>query len=280
MPPGADQDVRDQPGDGALAVGPRDRDDRDPPVGVADPRRRRRAGPRRSARSSDRAAGSCAPVRCACRAGETSRSASASAASAMTCARSAPRHGNVTIQWPGIRRAVDAQAAGPLAVVGAQAAEPGRERHDAVRPLARRDRRPEPDEGVALGVALAVPGPPPADGDLELDHRLQPVDVRSLEQAGLDQSHGPGRIATRLGAMDAPTALPDTRDRSTRCAPPSTPTFRPTSPTSSASSTSTAGATRRRASTRSAAGPRPSSRARRPRRAPAGSRRAGSATPW
>ena len=33
--------------------------------------------------------------------------------------------------------------------------------------------------------------------ELELDHRLEPVDVRALEQADLDQSHGPGRIATR-----------------------------------------------------------------------------------
>ena len=40
---GAEQDVGDEPGDRALAVRPRDRDDRDPPVRVADPRRRRGA---------------------------------------------------------------------------------------------------------------------------------------------------------------------------------------------------------------------------------------------
>ena len=105
-------------------------------------------------------------------------------------------HGNVTIQCPGSDERWTAQAAAALAVVGPQPADPGDDRGDRVRPVARRDRGAEPDEGVAPGIALAVPGPPPADGDLDLDHRLEPVDVRALEQAGLDQSHGPGRIAT------------------------------------------------------------------------------------
>ena len=56
--------------------------------------------------------------------------------------------------------------------------------------------RAEQDQGVATRVALAVPRAPPPDGDLDLDHRLEPVDVRSLEQADLDQSHGLGRIAS------------------------------------------------------------------------------------
>ncbi len=42
--PATQQDVGDEPGHRALAVRPRDRHDRDPPVGVADPRRRRRPG--------------------------------------------------------------------------------------------------------------------------------------------------------------------------------------------------------------------------------------------
>ena len=67
---------------------------------------------------------------------------------------------------------------------------------------------------MAAGVALAVPRPAPADRDLELDHRLEPVDVGAFEQAGLDQSHGPGRIARcqrpRLRVMSAPTMLPST----------------------------------------------------------------------
>jgi len=58
-----------------------------------------------------------------------------------------------------------------------------------------RDGRAKVDECVPPGIALAVPGPTPPDGDLELDHRLQPVDVGAFEEAGLDQSHGPGRIA-------------------------------------------------------------------------------------
>ena len=111
----------------------------------------------------------------------------------------APRRatGTVTIQWPGSDERWTRQAAAPLAVVDAQPADPGGERGDPVGPVAGRDARPEPDEGMALRIALPVPGPPPADGDLELDHRLEPVDVRSLEQADLDQSHGPGRIASR-----------------------------------------------------------------------------------
>ena len=48
-------------------------------------------------------------------------------------------------------------------------------------------RWPEPDQGVAGRVPLAVPGPSPADGHLDLDHRLEPVDVGALEQADLDQ---------------------------------------------------------------------------------------------
>ncbi len=44
---------------------------------------------------------SCAPVRRAPRAGETSRSVRAMDASVSVSARSAPDHGKVTIQWPG-----------------------------------------------------------------------------------------------------------------------------------------------------------------------------------
>src|SRR5215212_9908252 len=54
----------------------------------------------------------------------------------------------------------------------------------------------EPYERVALGLALAVPGASPADCDLELDRRRQPVEVGPVQQANLDQSHGPRRIAT------------------------------------------------------------------------------------
>ena len=124
------------------------------------------------------------------------RSASASAASAMTCARSAPRHGTVTIQCPGSDERWTRRPPGPSPWSVRR-----RRSHAASVTIPSGHPRggtrgPEPDERVALGIALAVPGPPPADGDLELDHRLQPVDVGSFEQAGLDQSHGPDRIAT------------------------------------------------------------------------------------
>jgi hypothetical protein len=46
---------------------------------------------------------------------------------------------------------------------------------------------------------VAVPRPPPPDGHLELHGRLEPVHVRSIEEADLDQSHGGGRIATAPG---------------------------------------------------------------------------------
>ncbi len=42
----------------------------------------------------------CAPVRCARGAGDTERDARSNAASAMSRARSAPCHGQVTVQWP------------------------------------------------------------------------------------------------------------------------------------------------------------------------------------
>ena len=57
----------------------------------------------------------------------------------------------------------------------------------------------EMDQRMSTGVALAVPRPATADGDLDLDHRLEPIDVGTFEQTGLDQAHGPGRIASARG---------------------------------------------------------------------------------
>ena len=91
---------------------------------------------------------------------------------------------------------MDGEAPPTFAVIGSQASDPGHGRFDGVRPVTRWDRGAQPDEEMSPGVALPVPGPAPADGDLQLDHRLEPVDVGSLEQADLDQAHGPGRIAT------------------------------------------------------------------------------------
>ena len=57
-------------------------------------------------------------------------------------------------------------------------------------------RAPSRTSACVARVALAVERSPPADGELQLDHRLQPVDVGTFEEAGLDQSHGPRRIAS------------------------------------------------------------------------------------
>ena len=151
-----------------------------------------------SIRSVQRASSrSCAPVSCAVRDGETSRSARASAASVERPAPAPrrPREGDDPV--PRVGRAMDGQAAAALAVVDPQPADPGDDRGD--RDPASRGPGRARRAGRARGarIALAVPGPAPADGDLELDHRLEPVDVRALEQADLDQSHGPGRIASR-----------------------------------------------------------------------------------
>ena len=100
----------------------------------------------------------------------------------------------------GVGRAMDRQAGPALAMIHAQPADPGDDRGDGVRPVAGGHGRAEPDQGVAAGIALAVPGPPPTDRDLHLDHRLEPVDVRSLEQADLDQSHGPRQDSNPVAA--------------------------------------------------------------------------------
>ena len=198
---GPQQDVGDQPGDRALAVRARDRHDRDASVARRVPTRAGSPVPRRSAPSSGRAA---APGRRSggrCRDGDTSRSASASAASVRASARSAPTHGKVTIQCPGSDERWTARPPRPspwsarsrriqATTVAATGSGQSRAGHG----------RPEVDQRVAPGIALPVPGPAPPDGDLELDHRLQPVDVGAFEEAGLDQSHGPGRIASRHAA--------------------------------------------------------------------------------
>ena len=166
-----------------------------------------------------------------------------------------PIHGNVTIQWPGIGR-----CDGPRArrdprrdrrAAGAPRRATGRDRLPATCPG--RHPRPEPDERMPRRVALAVEGPTPADGELELDHRLQPVDVGSLQQTGLDQSHGPRRIPSgrlaRLRPWSADRELDrrshaDRRARRAAGGDRGRPARR-TWPTSSAWSTSTAAATRK-----------------------------------
>ena len=98
---------------------------------------------------------------------------------------------------PRVGRAMDRQPGPAFAVVDPQPPDPGGDRGDRVRPLAGGDAGAQPDQGMTPGISLAVPRPAPPDRDFHLDHGLQPVDVRALEQADLDQSHGSRRIATR-----------------------------------------------------------------------------------
>ena len=100
---------------------------------------------------------------------------------------------------------MDGEPAAALAVVRPQAAQPLDDADQVIGPVPGGHVGAEPDEGMAPGRPLAVPGPATADGDLELDHRLEPVDVGALEQAGLDHAHGPGRIA-RDDAGSGPAA--------------------------------------------------------------------------
>jgi hypothetical protein len=91
---------------------------------------------------------------------------------------------------------MDRHSTTPFAVLDPETTDPGDGgRHD-VRPLAGRHAGTEVDEGVASRIALPVPGPPPPDGDLQFDHRFEPVDVGTFEEAGLDHTHGSGRIAS------------------------------------------------------------------------------------
>ena len=196
---GLDQDVGDQPGHGRLAVGPRDRDDRDAPLRVADPRsaapsgRRDPLGP--AGPEPLLGAGQLrGPRRRDVALGEGDGRLGQDAGAFLP----APRERDDPVARVG--RAMDGETRTAFAVIHAKPADPGHDRGDRIGPLAGRHRGAEPDQGVAAGIALAVPGPAPPDRDLHLDHRLEPVDVRSLEQADLDQSHGPGRIATRTPA--------------------------------------------------------------------------------
>jgi glutamate carboxypeptidase len=93
-----------------------------------------------------------------------------------------------------------------LVVVHAQPPDPIDDALDLPRPILPGDRRAEANDRVTTRLTLAVPGSPPADRDLDLDHRRQPVDVRSLEESDLDQAHGPPRIprasARRLAIVE------------------------------------------------------------------------------
>ena len=69
---------------------------------------------------------------------------------------------------------------------GSEPLHPGHDRGYRGRPVASRHGRPERHERMATRLALPVPRPPSPDRQLELHHRLEPVDVGAIEQADFD----------------------------------------------------------------------------------------------
>ena len=220
--------MADQPGDRRLAVRAGDRHDRHPPVRVADPGRRggpgvlEPVGPARDA---------AAPGRRSVRVRRTGRRpARPGRGPPRRSSAPAPRRSSRTYDpVPGVRRAMDGDAAAALAVVGRSRRIQPTTASIGSGQLARRHGRAETDERMPSRVAHPVPRPPPTDRDLDLDHRLEPVDIRALEQADLDQSHGPGRIRERGARRPA-----DRRRRPVDCGQ----ACRPDRPTSSTPSSS------------------------------------------
>ncbi len=213
MAPGSQRDVGDQPRDGALAVGARDRHDRDPPISVADPGRRcgprvgdalgparqmpflgtrQPRGPRRRHVPIGEGEGGL---------GQGERPFGPQ-----------PREGDDPVAR--VRRAMHREAGTSFTMLRPEAAQPGDDPRHRVRPVACGHVRAQVHERVPRRIALPVPGAPAPEGDFDLDHRLQPVDVGSFKQSCLDQSHGPGRIASRCGLDCAPwTFRPPCRAR-------------------------------------------------------------------
>src|SRR5205085_2564706 len=159
-----------------------------------------------------------------------------------------PRPGKGDDPVSRVRRSVDADHARALAVIDPKAADPADEPVDVERPFAGRDVGTEADEGMPTGGPLAVPGPASTECDLDLDHRLEPIDVGPFEQSDLDHAHGARRIVARSWPK-APRATPrltpwrpsssrapaSPRRSSTRSRRPSSWPSRPTSATSSGS---------------------------------------------
>ena len=187
--PGQQQDVGDQPGDRRLPIGAGDGHHRDLPVGVADPGGRgdsRLRDPGFPAghhsflghRQLNPTGGRDGP------AGQVHRGLGDQAGPL------GARPGPGDHPAAGIRGAVNDRRTRVLAVVGAQPPGPGHDVRDWVRPLAQRHGPGEVNRRPFGGCPGPSPGARPADGDLDLDHRQQPVDVGALEQADLDESHG------------------------------------------------------------------------------------------
>jgi len=90
-----------------------------------------------------------------------------------------------------------------------QSVDPGGHPGDGFRRVRGPHPRRQVDPLVCVRDPLAVPGAATADRDLDLHGRLEPVDVRAVEQADLDESHGarriPSRVAVGMGQGDRPT---------------------------------------------------------------------------
>ena len=167
------------------------------PVRLADPRERRA-----------RPGGACRGVSRSMAPAGMSRSTSARAISAIAVARSPSAHGQTTIQCPGSddrwtatpgrprRRDARGAAAGPSRRATRRA--PGwRDRGTVAesRTSACRSGSRRPYQVRRRPIA-----------DLDLHRRLEPVQVRTVEEADLDEAHGPARIATarRRATLDFP----------------------------------------------------------------------------
>ena len=210
--PGPQQDVGDEAGHRRLAVGAGDRDGGDAARVVADPR----------GRGGARLREACLPAgeRLGLGPGEARTPRGGDAAGREVEGRlgdqagalgAGPRPGHDPVA--GVGAAMDLARSTVLAVVGAKTAGPGDEVFDRIGPLARRHLAPEVDDAVARG-PRSLPGLRAPDGDLDLDHRHEPVDVGSLEESDLDQPHGPARI--REGEAGAGLFRPGMARRSRR----------------------------------------------------------------
>ena len=192
----AEQDVGDEPGDGGLAVGAGDRDHGHAPGIVADPGRRRRRGRGYARRPRCERPG--------LRVGQADAAARGDGPGGEVEGGLRDRPGPFGARpRPGddpaarVGRAVHLDRARVLVVVRAEAPGPGHHIRHGIWPLAGGRRPAEVDQRRVARRARTGPGPGPAHGNLDLDGRQEPVDVGSLEQPDLDESHRPARIRER-----------------------------------------------------------------------------------
>src|SRR5947208_14171907 len=80
-----------------------------------------------------------------------------------------------------------------------------------MRPLARRNVGAESNNRVTAWLALRVPCATPPDRHLELDGRLEPIHVRTVEQSHFDQAHGGRQDTNATRGSSRCTAAPRPR---------------------------------------------------------------------